>query len=129
MPALVIDPDSAEGPVLVVLRYIVSPQNGAAFVEAMAPVGRSRQRTGAIYWDLFRDGEKPTEFVEMFLVPTWEEHRRQHEGRLTGADRECQQRARALADAGPEVTHLFPAEASLRAEASSEPAVAETKRA
>jgi MFS family permease len=110
MPTLLIDPDSTEGPVLVVLRYTVSPQNHAAFVEAMAPVGRSRQRTGAVSWDLFRDGEKPTEFVEMFLVPTWEEHRRQHEGRLTGADREFQERARALVDAGPEIAHLFPAD-------------------
>src|SRR5207249_4792854 len=30
MPTLLIDPDSTEGPVLVVLRYTVSPQNHAA---------------------------------------------------------------------------------------------------
>jgi quinol monooxygenase YgiN len=111
MPALLIDPDATQGPVLVMVRYTVAPQNSAAFVAAMAPVGRSRQRTGAISWDLFRDGEKPTEFVETFLVPSWEEHRRQHEGRLTGADREFERRARALVDGGPEVAHLFPADA------------------
>jgi predicted MFS family arabinose efflux permease len=112
MPVLLIDPDSTEGPVLVMIRYTVSPQNSAAFVAAMAPVGRSRQRTGAISWDLFRDGEKPTEFVETFLVPSWEEHRRQHEGRMTGADREFERRARELVDGDPEVAHLFPADAT-----------------
>ena len=111
MPALVIAPDATAGPVLVMLRYTVSPHNTAAFVAAMARVGRSRRRTGAISWDLFRDGEKPTEFVETFLVPSWEEHRRQHEGRMTGADREFQERARELADGDPEVAHLFPADA------------------
>jgi MFS family permease len=108
MPTLLIDPEDDQ-PVMVMLRYKVSEANTAAFIEAMARVGRSRQRTGAVSWDLFRDGERPHLFVETFLVPSWEEHRRQHEGRLTGADREFERRARELADADPEVAHLFPA--------------------
>ena len=110
-PTLLIDPEATPGPVMVTLRYTVSERNSAAFVAAMARVGRSRQRTGAISWELFRNGEKPTEFVEIFVVSTWEEHQRQHEGRLPGADREAERRAHALADSGPEVAHLFPAAA------------------
>ncbi|HUE38144.1 MAG TPA: MFS transporter [Candidatus Binatia bacterium] len=129
MPTLLVDPDSTDGPVLVTIRYTVSHANSSAFVEAMARVGRSRQRTGAVSWDLFRDGERPTQFVEVFLVSSWEEHHRQHEGRMTGADREFEQRARALAAGPPEVTHLFQAEASLRDEASRSAAIAQTDRA
>jgi MFS family permease/heme-degrading monooxygenase HmoA len=130
MPTLLIDPDATPGPVMVTLRYTVSERNAAAFIEAMAPVGRSRQRTGAISWELFRDGERPTEFVEVFVVSTWDEHQRQHEGRLTGADREAERRAHALVDSGPQVAHLFPAQARIDAEAQTRTtAKARTERA
>ena len=42
-------------------------------------------------------------------MPSWDEHLRQHEGRLTGTDREIERRARALAEGEPQVTHLLPA--------------------
>ena len=61
----------------------------------MRHVGRSRRRTGALRWELFRDGSDPTRFVESYLVGTWAEHLRQHEHRLTGADRRFQRRQRA----------------------------------
>lgn len=49
-------------------------------------------------------------FVEVYQVPSWDEHRRQHEHRLTGADREIEAGARALASGPPEVAHLLPAD-------------------
>jgi hypothetical protein len=70
----------------------------------------SRQRTGATRWGLFQDGEDPGKFVEVYQVPTWEEHLRQHEGRLTGSDEQAEERATALALGEPEVTHLLPAD-------------------
>src|SRR4029453_10906698 len=59
-PQLLLTPDPADGPVLVTLTYQVSEQNAAAFTAAMQPVGRSRRRTGALRWELFRDGTDPT---------------------------------------------------------------------
>ena len=74
----------------------------------MRHVGRSRRRTGALRWELFRDGGDPTRFVESYLVGTWAEHVRQHENRLTGADRRFEEEALRFADGEPEVAHLFP---------------------
>jgi hypothetical protein len=73
----------------------------------MELVRRSRQRTGASRWDLYRDGADGRQFVETFVVPSWAEHLRQHGERLTGADQALEERAIALADGPPEVQHLF----------------------
>jgi hypothetical protein len=37
----------------------------------------------------------------MYLVPTWNEYLRQHEGRLTVTDKADEQRAAALAEGPP----------------------------
>lgn len=58
----------------------------AAFLAAMQQLRRSRRRTGAMSWELYRDGDRPVRFVELFRVPSWQEHLRQHAGRLTAAD-------------------------------------------
>ena len=110
-PDLSLEPDPRTGPILVTAQYTVEPANEVAFLEAMAWVGRSRRRTGATRWGLFREGETPSRFVELYLVPTWEEHLRQHSGRLTGADRDREEQALSLAVGEPVVAHLFPAEA------------------
>jgi hypothetical protein len=108
-PALAVEPDPAEGPVVIVVRYTVAAADEAAFLDAMRMVRRSRMRTGAVQWGIFRDGEAPDQLVEVYVVPTWDEHWRQHTGRLTGADQETEARARALAEGRPQVTHLLPA--------------------
>jgi MFS family permease len=108
-PHLELEPESHEGPVLVTVSYAVSPEREAAFVEAMEAVRRSRMRTGAVRWGLFRDGEQPSRFVEAYVVPSWDEHLRQHTGRLTGSDQAVEERAQALADGPPEVSHLLSA--------------------
>jgi len=46
----------------------------------------------------------------VYQVPTWQEHLRQHEGRLTGAGAAADERVRALATEPPTVTHLLPAQ-------------------
>ena len=80
----------------------------AAFTEAMRHVGRSRRRTGAGRWELFRGGGESTRFVESYLVGTWAERVRQRENRLTGADRRFKEQARAYAVGEPQVAHLLP---------------------
>jgi hypothetical protein len=109
-PALLLDPEPTDGPVLVTTRHEVPEENATEFVRAMEAVGRSRRRTGAIGWDLYRDGANPRKFVEIFTVGSWDEHLRQHGGRLTGSDRKAEERARALPTGQPEIEHLFPAD-------------------
>jgi MFS family permease len=107
-PQLTVTPEPADGPVLVTLTYRVADADAVAFTAAMRQVGRSRRRTGALRWELFRDGGDPTRFVESYLVATWAEHLRQHEGRLTGADRRFEEEAHRYVRGAPEVAHLFP---------------------
>ncbi|MFC0505056.1 hypothetical protein [Micromonospora costi] len=45
-------------------------------------------------------------FAEVYLVPSWDEHLRQHGGRLTGAAREAAEGARHPVDGQPEVPRL-----------------------
>jgi MFS family permease/quinol monooxygenase YgiN len=106
-PNLAFEPDPDQGPVLVSLTYSVAPERVDGFLAVMEHLRRSRQRTGAIRWGLYQDGEDPRRFVEVFLVPSWQEHLRQHTGRLTGADQELERDALELADGPPEVAHLF----------------------
>ncbi|WP_433306578.1 MFS transporter [Actinoplanes sp. CA-030573] len=108
-PHLEADPDAHDGPVLVTVSYPVAPEHEEAFVAAMEEVRRSRLRTGAVRWGLFRDGEEPGRFVEAYLVPSWDEHLRQHSGRLTGGDREAEERALALTDGPAHASHLLSA--------------------
>ncbi|WP_414641082.1 MFS transporter [Actinospica sp.] len=109
-PNLVFEPEPDGGPVLVVKRYRVAEPDHAAFLEAMDLVGLSRRRTGATRWSTYRDGADADLFVEVFELPSWEEHLHQHESRLTGADAEFQQRADDLAEGEPTVEHLLPAD-------------------
>ncbi len=111
-PSLMFEPEPDEGPVLVITAYIVRPERQDSFVEAMRGVRLSRLRTGAIWWELYRDGETANRFVEAYTVLSWDEHLRQHHVRLTGADAATERRARAFADGRPKVTHLFPADPS-----------------
>ncbi len=107
-PHLALAPDPSAGPVLVTLAYRVDPERQPRFVAAMQAVRRSRRRTGASQWGLFRDGADPWRMVEVYLVDSWDEHLRQHEGRLTGSDREVEAAAHAIAEDAPEVNHLLP---------------------
>jgi predicted MFS family arabinose efflux permease/quinol monooxygenase YgiN len=107
-PELIFSPEATDGPVLVTLTYDVPTENAEAFTDAMRLVGRSRRRTGALRWELFRDGGDPRRFVESYLVGTWAEHLRQHEGRLTGADRRFEEQAERYTSGEPQVAHLFP---------------------
>jgi MFS family permease len=111
-PHVMLQPHLDDGPVLVTAVYRVDEPNVDAFIEAMEAVRGSRLRTGATRWGLFRDGAAPDKFTEIYQMPTWEEHLRQHEGRLTGSDEEAEEKATALARGPAEITHLLPAESA-----------------
>jgi len=107
-PRMAFDPELDSGPVLVTVDYTIAPEREAAFLEAMDHLRQSRRRTGATRWELYRDGDRPDRFIELFSVPSWEEHMRQHEGRLTAADREVEEAALALSDPPARAEHLLP---------------------
>ena len=96
--------------VMVTVTYSIPEGDVAAFLDAMVGVRRERMRTGAERWGLFRDGEAPSRFIEVFLVASWEEHLRQHEERLTATDRAVEERARQLSDRPVETKHYLAAD-------------------
>jgi len=69
----------------------------------------SRLRTGATGWDLYQDGQNPRLFIELFGIPSWEEHLRQHPERQTGTDLEYHDAA-ALSDPPPQTGHYLAAD-------------------
>lgn len=109
-PNLTFQP-APQTPVAVATMYTVAPEREAQFIEAMQEIRLSRLRTGAIAWRLYREGETARVFIENYLVGTWEEHLRQHHGRLTGADALADRKVRELSDPKPYSRHWFPAEA------------------
>jgi MFS family permease len=108
------EPDPQAGPVLVTAEYFVPAEAQQEFIAALPPLSRSRRRTGASEWQMFQDPADPARFVEVFLVATWAEHARQHQGRLTKIDRVAEERVRALAGGAPVVRHLLAIEARPR---------------
>ena len=90
------------------IDYQVAADQEAQFLAAMEAMRRSRLRSGASRWGLYRVGEHPDLFTEQFQVPTWREHQLQH-GRL--------RRGPAIEDAAfahtvgtPRTRHLIPPE-------------------
>jgi MFS family permease len=108
-PSLGLTPEPDVGPILVTTTYTIAPEHQQRFLEGMRQLRLSRLRTGAIRWELYQDGEQPNRFVEEYTVPSWEEHLRQHHGRLTGGDVDIEQEVDRLSDPKPATKHLFPA--------------------
>ena len=108
------EPPPESGPVLVTVEYDVPPDAEQEFLRAMAPVSRSRRRTGAQEWRLYRDPTDPGRYVEVFAVATWAEHARQHAGRLTEVDRAAEQQVEVLLATPPQVRHLLAVEVAVR---------------
>lgn len=99
------------GPVAVAVRWTVDEPLHTEFVEAMRTVRRCRLRSGAVRWRLFQDHENPDHVVELFEVPDWDEHLRQH-SRLDREAVDALRRATRLASGRrPEVQHLIGIEA------------------
>jgi quinol monooxygenase YgiN len=107
MPELALDPEEQSGPVLVTVEYRVLPECVDDFLDAMAYASRSRLRTGALRWGLYRDGAETYRFLELYLVPSWREHVRQHEHRQTVSDRSREEAMAELLVEPPQAWHLF----------------------
>lgn len=80
----------ADSPALVVVAYEVREDCEEDFLRALRLVGRARRRTGATDWSVYRDADRDHRYIESFVLPSWNEHVRQHQ-RRTVTDLELQQ--------------------------------------
>ncbi len=103
------EPEPDAGPVQVMIEYVVPPENVAAWLVAMEEMRRSRARSGATRWELYRMGERPNTYVEIFMVSSWSEHLHQHEVRLTAEDQAIEERAHSYVTGPVDALHLLPA--------------------
>jgi MFS family permease/quinol monooxygenase YgiN len=93
-------------PVVVVTEFTIDPDDLQPFLEAMRELRRHRHRTGAHRWVLFRDTDRPNVMIEVFEVPDWQEHLRQH-ARMDGEAVAAIRRVRRFArDGGASTRHL-----------------------
>jgi hypothetical protein len=105
---ITLEPEPQTGPVVVAVEYNVADDSEADFLAAMENMRLSRLRSGASRWELYRVGESPEVFVEQFQVPTWQEHLRQHDGRLTAEDQAIEDAAFAHVLGAPRSRHYLP---------------------
>ena len=105
---LAVEPDPDIGPVLITVTYTVSSERQSAYLQAMQDMRRSRRRSGATRWELYHDAEHPEQFTEIFQVASWEEHLRQHQGRLTRDDQQIEETALAYSNPKAVARHLLP---------------------
>ena len=108
--------DETSSPVLLVVAYDVQPAAEDEFLRALRLVGRARRRTGATSWSVYRDADRAHRFIESFVLPSWEEHLRQHQ-RRTVSDAALQDDVRQYLRPGtePAAQHFVtPPEPSMR---------------
>jgi Transmembrane secretion effector len=107
-PALAGEVDPDRGPVLIEITYRVKAENKSAFLVALKTFSRERRRDGGYRWQVFEDAEDPTRIIEIFFVPSWLDHLRQHQ-RVTGEDADLQTKVAALHEGPdpPKVRHLL----------------------
>lgn len=93
-----------EGPVMVVVEYLIDPARAGEFAAVMRATRRARLRQGALSWGLFRDASMQGRYVEYFVDENWIEHLRRLE-RFTAADRGLREQRLAfhLGDGPPRV--------------------------
>ncbi|MCJ8138557.1 MFS transporter [Falsirhodobacter halotolerans] len=84
-PALRLDLKPQSGPIMIMIDWVIPPENTTAFLKTMAERRLVRIRDGARQWSLLRDLENPDIWVETYHVPTWVDYIR-HNTRRTQAD-------------------------------------------
>ena len=88
LPTLTIadEPETADGPVLIQIEYIVEPEHRADFLTLIQKLEPLRRRNGATSWRVFRDLAEDGRFVERYILASWGEYVRLR-SRTTMADR------------------------------------------
>lgn len=109
-PRLASELEPRDEAVMVTVSYTVPADSERQFIDGMEQMRRERLTTGAVQWSLFRDAEAPQQFTEFFVVPSWEEHLRQHRDRLTVTEQEIEARVQAFSITTPVTRHYLQAE-------------------
>jgi len=94
-PDVAVEPETDDGPVMVIADYVVANEDQERFIELLEEVRVVRRRIGASRWGLFEDATTPGHFVESFVVPSWGDYLRQR-SRYTTADLRALDAATAL---------------------------------
>ena len=105
-PAMFVEPQPDQGPIMVTVEYTIDPKNAAQFLDAIYKYQRIRRRDGATRWGVFFDSEHPHRYLESFLVDSWAEHQRQHD-RFTVADREFEEHVAKFSVQPAKVRHFI----------------------
>jgi MFS family permease len=106
-PVFTQEVEDDQGPVLVTVEYRIADEGvRGPFLKAIKRLAEERGRDGAYAWGIFEDTAQPGQFLEMFLLESWQEHLRQHE-RVTNADRVVQENVGCLLRGAPTVRHLI----------------------
>ena len=107
-PVAVTEEAAAHGPVMIQVRYDVAAADRDTFLDQMRDLARARRRGGGYDWTLMQDAADPERFVETWFEASWLDHLRHHE-RVTGTDRDLQERIRALhrGENAPRVAHFL----------------------
>jgi MFS family permease len=104
---LALDPQPADGPVLVMIEYRIDDRDYDAFTHAIHALRFVRLRDGAIRWGIYRDAAAPDRMVETFVVESWLEFLRERE-RMTSSDRVTRDHVRSFhrGDDPPTATYM-----------------------
>jgi MFS family permease len=105
-PVMIQEPAPDQGPVLVIVKYVIDPSRAPEFLSQIHRYERVRRRDGATSWGVFVDTEAPNTYLESFKVDSWAEHERQHD-RFTVADREIEKRVLSYAVKPVTVKHYI----------------------
>lgn len=77
-PVLAGTVDADRGPVLVQIEYRVAAADRPAFEDLLRQLSAHRRGDGASTWGVTEDAADPQQLVEWFVLPSWQEHLRQH---------------------------------------------------
>jgi predicted MFS family arabinose efflux permease len=77
-PALAAHVPADRGPVLVLVAYRIEAADRPAALALLHQLARHRRGDGASAWGITEDTADPTQLVEWFTLPSWQEHLRQH---------------------------------------------------
>jgi len=83
VPAIPLQP--TDGPVMVIVEYLIDDADAAEFAELMRESRRHRLQKGALSWGLFRDTGDPRRYIEYFVDESWVEHLRRFD-RFTASE-------------------------------------------
>lgn len=104
---LPVRPIEAIEQVQVRIQYHIPDSSHVRFLELMHHLRRVRLRSGALRWQLLRQGIENDLFVEEFMVRSWAEFEHMRDRRLTAFDLGLEQEAADLSRLPPAAFYMF----------------------